>query len=112
MQNDEKKNPVEALASTRREQTEDQTSQKNFSLSLPLVQDIQQAIEVYTKLGWKLVPLYGIENGFCACSNLSCSSPGKHPLTPRGVYDASDDPNLLQWWSVPEFCTRCYESFG
>ena len=39
MQNDQKKNPVEALASTRREQTEDQTSQNNCNLSLCSIQE-------------------------------------------------------------------------
>ena len=28
---------------------------------------------------WLILPLYGIKNGKCECSNPKCDSPGKHP---------------------------------
>ena len=39
--------------------------------------------------------------GTCACpKGSSCSSPGKHPLTPNGLDDASNDPAIItRWWT-------------
>jgi hypothetical protein len=44
-------------------------------------------------------PLWWIQDGQCACpKGAACASPGKHPLTPNGVKDATDDPVQLAAW--------------
>jgi putative DNA primase/helicase len=48
-----------------------------------------------------VLPLWWTDgSGTCACPKGSnCSSPGKHPLTPNGLDDASNDPaTITRWW--------------
>lgn len=54
----------------------------------------------YAADGWRVFPVFWIEDGVCACSlGDECGSPGKHPLTLRGVNGASDDLDLIAaWW--------------
>ncbi len=56
----------------------------------------------YVKEGFKILPLFGIENGECLCRIDACSSPGKHPigtLVPNGEKDATDDIKIIRkWW--------------
>jgi putative DNA primase/helicase len=54
----------------------------------------------YTNLGWKVLPLHTIRDGQCTCGKANCSSPGKHPITPNGVKDAScDEADIRRWFS-------------
>ena len=35
----------------------------------------------------------------CSCQQLTCLHPAEHPMTPRGVEDATTDPNqIAAWW--------------
>ncbi len=44
-------------------------------------------------------PVQGISDGRCGCGMSDCSSPGKHPLTRRGVKDATTDARVIAgWW--------------
>ncbi len=56
----------------------------------------------YAAKGWHVFPCWWIENGACACGDVSCKSPGKHPigaLVPRGHIDASIAPQrIASWW--------------
>jgi hypothetical protein len=56
----------------------------------------------YAAIGWKIVPIWWIEDGKCACSE-ACKSPGKHPLgkvAPFGQNSSSSDPAVLRaWWA-------------
>lgn len=53
----------------------------------------------YSKRGWKVFPVYFPSNGGCSCG-YKCSSPGKHPITARGVLDASGDEfQIRKWWN-------------
>lgn len=54
----------------------------------------------YAELGWRVFPVAGIGGGVCACwARRGCSSPGKHPLTPNGFKDATDDAVCVSaWW--------------
>lgn len=53
----------------------------------------------YAQRGWHVFPLHGIVNGACTCGRRDCSSPGKHPLVRRGLYEATTDPKQIQsWW--------------
>lgn len=56
----------------------------------------------YAALGWKIVPVWWIEAGSCACG-APCKSPGKHPIgtvVPFGQNSSSSDPAALRaWWA-------------
>lgn len=60
---------------------------------------LQRALE-YAANGHSILPLHGIRNGKCTCSNGSdCGRPGKHPRTPNGVNDATMDERVItRWW--------------
>ena len=54
----------------------------------------------YAAHGWAVFPVQGIAGGECCCGAKDCSSPGKHPLTRRGVKDASTESQVVsRWWS-------------
>jgi len=48
-------------------------------------------------------PLHGIVDGKCTCGK-DCTSPGKHPWVPNGLYEATTDkPQIRAWWrETPE----------
>jgi AAA domain/Bifunctional DNA primase/polymerase, N-terminal len=47
----------------------------------------------------KVVPLHSIEGGVCSCGNPNCRNPGKHPRTPKGFLDATDNlSQIIAWW--------------
>lgn len=54
----------------------------------------------YAKLGFAVVPMHAAHNGRCSCHNGdACAAPGKHPLTPHGLKDASSDRAVIKrWW--------------
>ena len=56
----------------------------------------------YIKLGWRVLPLYGIKDGKCGCGKDSCSSPGKHPALRNGSKDASCDETQVRRWFGPD----------
>lgn len=44
----------------------------------------------YAKRGLPVLPIDPVTHGVCSCAEgKNCSSPGKHPMTPRGVNDAT-----------------------
>lgn len=55
----------------------------------------------YAHRGWRVFPLHGIVNGACTCGRRDCSSPGKHPLVRRGLYEATTDACVIkEWWRL------------
>lgn len=53
----------------------------------------------YAGLGYSVFPLHWIVGQCCSCRDTECRSPGKHPLTPNGVKDATRDSDLIDsWW--------------
>jgi hypothetical protein len=55
----------------------------------------------YAKNGYEILPVYEIgPDGHCACPKGSaCQFPGKHPRTPHGVNDATNDLDRIRdWW--------------
>ncbi|CAN5676415.1 hypothetical protein BH20ACT23_BH20ACT23_31170 [soil metagenome] len=53
----------------------------------------------YAAHGWAVFPVHGIVEGRCGCGARDCASPGKHPLTRRGVKHASTDEGVIaEWW--------------
>ncbi len=66
---------------------------------------LDSALE-FVEAGFPVIPLWGLRaDGACQCPDPSCtgSSRGKHPhsrLVPRGLKEASDDPDVVRaWWS-------------
>src|SRR5438552_163747 len=61
----------------------------------------------YARAGFAVFPIHTIRNGICSCGGGKGCSPGKHPigsLVPRGVLDASADPDVTarRWAQVPD----------
>jgi Bifunctional DNA primase/polymerase, N-terminal/Primase C terminal 1 (PriCT-1) len=55
----------------------------------------------YAERGWAVIPLHTPTNGTCSCKEPTCSSPGKHPRTRKGLKDASTDQRQIQrWWTI------------
>ena len=60
----------------------------------------EELLKRYLEKGWAVLPLHWIEkDGKCSCKRQDCASPGKHPLTPNGVKDASKDPGQVKLWN-------------
>jgi hypothetical protein len=57
------------------------------------------AARIYAGLGWPLLPCHAIAEGRCACGDVECGSPGKHPLLRHGLHDASSiTSDVDAWW--------------
>ena len=53
----------------------------------------------YAAAGWTVFPLHGWTGRRCTCGT-DCASPAKHPRTPRGLLDASNDNDIVdRWWT-------------
>ncbi len=59
---------------------------------------LEWALE-YCNLGWKIMPIFQIEQGQCSCGNEACNSPGKHPILKHGVLDASNYSTIVKSWA-------------
>lgn len=58
-----------------------------------------QAALWYADKGYRVFPVYSIQNGECSCKNDSCISPGKHPITKNGNKNATTDrTQIAAWW--------------
>ncbi len=68
---------------------------------------LESALE-NSKRGWAMLPVYGIRaDGACACGNLNCSSPGKHPKSKNGSKDATVDELKIR-----QFCQSGTTNIG
>ncbi len=55
--------------------------------------------ERYAQRGWPVFPVHSARVGVCTCRQVDCSSPAKHPLTTKGLKDASTDLEVIrEWW--------------
>lgn len=57
----------------------------------------------YADRAWLVVPIHFIDDaGHCSCGNLTCPSPGKHPIgTQHGMLDATcDETQIREWWRL------------
>ena len=65
---------------------------------VPTTEGLSWALR-YAALGLPVMPLYGVEDGACACGKPDCSSPGKHPIPRHGLKEASlDAARIERWW--------------
>ena len=63
----------------------------------PAVAPLDAAL-AYATEGWWVLPVASPGPLVCTCGG-PCDNPGKHPLTRRGVHDASADPaQIRRWW--------------
>jgi len=60
--------------------------------------DAFRIIQNYIRLGFPVFPVHWLSSGICSCGK-ACKSPGKHPLTQHGFYDASVDEGVIRDWS-------------
>lgn len=59
----------------------------------------REAAMAYAQRGWPVIPLHTPADGRCSCGKADCGHPGKHPRTPRGLHNATTDPNVItRWW--------------
>ncbi len=63
---------------------------------------LQNYAVAYARLGWAVLPLYGIKNGHCTCGKKDCHSAGKHPQLSDGVKGAQKDPFNVEVWFDPD----------
>jgi len=75
--------------------------QKYSTIRTPAKNPANYAV-AYAKLGWAVLPLYGIKNGHCACGKKDCHSAGKHPQLTDGVKGAQKDPFNVDVWFDPD----------
>ncbi len=56
----------------------------------------------YAANGLHIVPMHVARDGMCSCyRGTKCESPGKHPMTPHGVKDATTDADTIKrWWTA------------
>lgn len=71
-------------------------------MSTPAFSEI--ALAYADRHGIPVFPLYGIRKNSiladCECRNPKCGSPGKHPRTSRGLYDATTSAEQLRDWGA------------
>jgi len=54
----------------------------------------------YAGQGWPVLPVWWpVAGGACACGQVDCSKPGRHPLVRRGFHAATLHADLInRWW--------------
>ncbi len=52
----------------------------------------------YASLGYPILPLHSIVNGYCTCGGRPACRPGKHPITSHGFRDATTSLNQITCW--------------
>lgn len=63
--------------------------------------DLGAAALDYARTGIAVFPCHSAADGSCSCGNSDCSSPAKHPRTPKGFKDASTDLKVIKaWWEA------------
>ncbi|WP_338834089.1 phage/plasmid primase, P4 family [Bradyrhizobium septentrionale] len=62
---------------------------------------MKQALR-YASTGLHVIPVHSVRDGLCSCrKGVECAKPGKHPITSRGVKDATTDRKAIkQWWTA------------
>lgn len=61
-------------------------------------ESMREIVKECLRLGMAVFPCHGCRDGMCTCGRADCRSPGKHPLTRRGVYDASKIAEIVDKW--------------
>lgn len=66
----------------------------------PIMPDpLKSALWYAEKLHWSVLPMHTICEDGCTCGNSECDHPGKHPTTPGGFKDATQNSQKISdWW--------------
>lgn len=70
--------------------------------TLPPTEQLLSAALGYARRGWPVFPCHSVdpEDHICTCGKTDCDSPGKHPLTPNGLRDATiNQDTIRRWWT-------------
>ena len=71
----------------------------DFELNTPTSPLLAAALG-YAAQGWQIIPLHSWVDGCCTCERPDCGSAAKHPITARGVHDATTDQETVRrWWA-------------
>lgn len=58
----------------------------------------------YAARGWRVLPVWPMRAGKCACGDAACANQGKHPLSrlaPNGSHSATTDAAIIAaWWAA------------
>src|ERR1022692_2702226 len=64
---------------------------------------LSEALELALSLGWRVLPCHSAGGGRCSCGKYPCGTDnrtaGKHPLTARGLSDATKDEQQIRMWA-------------
>lgn len=82
------------------------------ALAQPSADDRIRAALWFADHGFRVFSVWSAVDGVCRCPNgAGCTSPGKHPITPHGFQDATQDPErirvLLSAGSAPNYGLVC-----
>jgi Bifunctional DNA primase/polymerase, N-terminal/Primase C terminal 1 (PriCT-1)/Protein of unknown function (DUF3987) len=67
----------------------------------------------FASLGYRVLPCHSVINGICTCGGRSGCKPGKHPLTPHGLKDATTDIAIITaWWEQWPFANVAIATGG
>ena len=73
------------------------------TIARPSPSPMLEAALSYASRGWRVLPVWPLRNGRCACGNDDCANAGKHPLSalaPNGCHSASTDAAVVtDWWT-------------
>jgi len=65
-----------------------------------LTERMYAAIHYAEKQDFAVLPDHTIVDECCTCGRKDCDRPGKHPMTPNGIKDASNDLAVIgDWWN-------------
>ncbi len=53
----------------------------------------------YIAQGWFTFPCHSIRSRQCTCGKTDCPNAGKHPRTPNGFKNASNNPAVIKSWA-------------
>src|SRR5262249_49719030 len=61
---------------------------------------LQRAAKDFAVRGWHVFPIHAIKGGRCTCRRgADCANPGKQPMTPQGLLEATTSTALIiKWW--------------
>jgi putative DNA primase/helicase len=76
---------------------------RSMSMNIRNETTMPDAALLYADAGYAIFPAHTIRAGACTCGGAKNCKPGKHPvggIAPRGVLNATTDPNIIAgWWA-------------